>query len=110
MPKVRFNGTQDERSITKADWKSVGVDDGEAMRWNRGNRFIVDVDAMSAEMAAFFAGDSDFSVNDDDAKLAKTAKAERVTGSADAAKSGGGTGATGDASVSSGSGSSSGAR
>ncbi len=38
MPKVQYVGISHYREITKADWESVGVDDQEAVRWDRDNR------------------------------------------------------------------------
>lgn len=42
MMNVRYVGLADERTITKAQLKAVGVDyEGPALRWDRSNRFNV---------------------------------------------------------------------
>lgn len=55
---VRYTGGADERSITKADWRAVGIDH-EAVRWDSSNAFHVPVEDISPDAWAFIDADDD---------------------------------------------------
>lgn len=73
---VMYMGISAEREISKKDWKTAGVEDGETVRWNADNGFTVplsDLDFLSDDdFETYIASDSDFKVVKDGAALPKS--------------------------------------
>lgn len=64
MPKVQFTNTNvDVRKIMKSDWKSVGVDDQDAVTWDQSNGWTAEVSQAAAD---YLTGgrESDFKIAD----------------------------------------------
>lgn len=53
---VRYDGDADERTISKADWKSVNVE-SDAVVWSRSNGFHVPVEDISEEAWPYIEAD-----------------------------------------------------
>lgn len=67
---VHYTGSADERVISKADFKLVGVDHP-TLQWDRGNGFHVPVEDISEEAWSIVDGDDDMKLvtNGDPAKI-----------------------------------------
>jgi len=61
---VHFIGRADERHITEADWKSIGVTNQKDTSWLAGNRHRIAVKDLSKEALEYFDRDGDFVVED----------------------------------------------
>lgn len=62
---VKYVGTADERIISAADWKSIGVEDQTQVKWDRRNRFTVPTaDLTEAAVRYLDEDDSGFVVTE----------------------------------------------
>lgn len=61
---VKYVGTADVRRITKADWKSIGIE-AEALEWSVANNHSVPLEGLNADVVEYLtAKDDGFKVVD----------------------------------------------
>lgn len=71
---VKYIGTSDVRSISRADWATIDIDHDDR-GWSKTNRFQIDADNFSDEALAYLAeDDEDFVIVDLAVDLAAVAK------------------------------------
>lgn len=91
-----FPGIHAERTITKDDWESIGIDH-DSITFDRSNRFQIDATDLPEDVLEYFKGDDDFKVSSKDSPpaLADGGSLEDLSGTGSA----GGTGLTGGGST-----------